>query len=184
MGMRRPSVTLLLSLAACSSSRPSADATPPAANTPAAPAWVLTPTSFGKARLGMTVAELNAALGDSLRPTYEISEECDQLVPVSFPANTRLMVLRDSVVRFEADSAGILTPEGVGVGDTEARLGEVYGARAVTTPHKYTGPEGHYVTVTDPSDSTLKTIFETDGTKVTGFRAGRTPGVELVEGCA
>jgi hypothetical protein len=175
----------LLLLAACSSPRPAADAAPPSAPlASAASAWVLTPTSFGKARIGMTVAELNAALGDSLRPTYEVSEDCDQLVPASFPARTRLMVLQDTVVRFEADSAGVLTPEGVGVGDTEGRLREVYGARAVVTPHKYTGPEGHYVTVTDPSDSTRKTIFETDGAKVTEFRAGRTPGVELVEGCA
>jgi len=174
------SAAVLLSLAACSSPRSGGDATPPEGSR----AWVLTPSTFGKVRIGSTVHELNAALGDSLKPNYEVSDDCDQLTPDALPHGTSVMVLQDTIVRVDVDSAGILTPEGVGVGDTEARVRAVYGDRAVVTPHKYTGPEGHYITIIDPADSTRMTIFETDGTRITALRAGRLPGVQFVEGCA
>ena len=176
-------VTILL-LAACRAPRPSDEQPPVPPPAKGNASWVVTPSAFGKVHIGWTVAELNAALGDSLKPTYEISEECDQLAPSALPPGTSLMVLQDTVVRVDVDSTGILTPEGTGVGDTEARLREVYGARAVVTPHKYTGPAGHYVTVIDPADSNRMTIFETDGRNVLQFRAGMTPGVLFVEGCA
>ena len=175
----------LLMLAACSAPRPAAEARPPAP--PAAKPvsdWVLTPGAFGPVQIGWTVAQLNAALGDSLQPTYEISDQCDQLAPAAFPTGTSVMVLGDTVVRVDVYEAGILTPEGVGVGDTEARLLEVYGSRAAVTPHKYSGPEGHYVTVPDAKDPRRMTIFETDGVTVLDYRAGIAPGVQFVEGCA
>jgi hypothetical protein len=182
----RLSIAFLLSLAACSSPQPVKEVespTPPAA--PTVSSWTLTPHAFGRVQMGWTVAELNAALGDTLRPTYEISDECDHLMPAALPKGTSLMVIKDTVVRVDVYNAGILTPEGAGVGDTEARLREIYGARAVVTPHKYTGPEGHYVTVMDPAaDSLHMTIFETDGDKVLQYRAGVAPGVQYVEGCA
>jgi hypothetical protein len=182
---RRPVAWLLL-LAACSSPPPAKDAEQPASpDTPAVSSWTVTPRAFGTVQVGWTVAELNAALGDTLRPTYEISDDCDHLMPAALPKGTSLMVIQDTVVRIDVYNAGILTPEGAGVGDTEARLREIYGARAVVTPHKYTGPEGHYVTVMDPAaDSVHMTIFETDGAKVLQYRAGVAPGVQYVEGCA
>ena len=173
----------LVLVAACRSPRPSEEKAPePPARGNAD--WVLTPTAFGRVQIGWTVAQLNIELADSLKPTYEISEGCDELRPAALPAGTSLMVLDDTIVRVDVDSGGILTPEGTGVGDTEERLREVYGARAVVTPHKYTGPEGHYVTVIDPADSNRMTIFETDGKRVLQYRAGITPGVLYVEGCA
>ena len=177
---------MLLSLAACSSPPPARDAEPPAPPVAVtAPSWTVTPRAFGTVQVGWSVAELNAALGDTLRPTYEISDECDHLMPAALPRGTSLMVIKDTVVRVDIYEAGILTPEGAGVGDTEARLRELYGARAVVTPHKYTGPEGHYVTVMDAvADSLHMTIFETDGDKVVQYRAGVAPGVLYVEGCA
>lgn len=179
------STALLLALAACSSPRPANEALPPAP--PAARPvsdWVLTPRAFGPVQIGWTVAQLNAALGDSLKPTFEISDQCDQLAPVAFPAGTSAMVLGDTVVRVDVYDPGILTPEGTGVGDTEARLLEAYGSRAAVTPHKYSGPEGHYVTVPDATDPRRMTIFETDGITVLNYRAGIAPGVQYVEGCA
>jgi hypothetical protein len=180
-----PAASLLM-LAACSAPQPAKEAESPAAPaTPAASSWVVTPHAVGSVKLGRTVAELNAVLGDTLRPTYDISDECDHLMPAALPKGTSLMVIKDTVVRVDVFSAGILTPEGAGVGDTEARLREIYGTRAVVTPHKYSGPDGHYVTVLDPAaDSLHMTIFETDGEKVLQYRAGVAPGVQYVEGCA
>ena len=60
----------------------------------------------------------------------------------------------------------------------------VYRGRVQVQPHKYTGPEGHYLVVTHPRDTLFLIIFETDGRHVTRFRAGRKPAVQYVEGCA
>jgi len=176
---------VLLALAACSSPRPANEAQPPAPPT-ARPVsdWVLTPSAFGPVQIGWTVEQLNAALGDSLKPTFEISDQCDQLAPAAFPTGTSVMVLGDTVVRIDVYEPGILTPEGTGVGDSEASLLQVYGPRAAVTPHKYSGPEGHYVTVRDAKDPRRMTIFDTDGITVLNYRAGMAPGVEYVEGCA
>jgi hypothetical protein len=175
-----------LSLAACAAPRPAKEADPPlTADSVMAASWVLTPHAFGTVQMGWTVAQLNAALADTLRPTYEINDECDHLMPAVFPKGTSLMVIQDTAVRVDVFSPGILTPEGAGVGDTETRLREIYGERAVVTPHKYTGPDGHYVTVMDTAaDSLHMTIFETDGDKVLQYRAGVAPGAQYVEGCA
>lgn len=58
----------------------------------------------------------------------------------------------------------------------------MYPGRVEVQPHKYTGPEGHYLSVSVPSDTLLRIIFETDGRVVTRYRAGRRPAVEYVEG--
>jgi hypothetical protein len=38
--------------------------------------------------------------------------------------------------------------------------------------------------VTDPADSMLRIIFETDSGRVVRYRAGRRPPVDYVEGCS
>jgi hypothetical protein len=78
----------------------------------------------------------------------------------------------------------VRTAEGAGVGDTEASILERYAGRVRTTPHKYTGPRGHYLVVSAPPDTRHLIIFETDGRTVVNYRAGVRPAVELVEGCA
>jgi len=98
------------------------------------------------------------------------------------------MITRDSasaptnVERVDVDSAGVLTREGLGVGDTEARVREVYGDKARVEPHKYV-PQGHNIVVTDSRDTLHRIVFETDGQRVVRFRAGRRPAVDLVERC-
>lgn len=184
-----PLFPLVLTLTGCSSPKPASEArapAPPATPRSAVPTagWVLTPRAFGSVQIGWTVAQLNAELGDSLRPTYEISDRCDQLAPVAFPSGTSIMVLDDTIVRIDVYDPGVLTAEGAGVGDSEARLLQLYGARAQVTPHKYHEPLGHYVTVPDAADHRRMTIFETDGLTVLNFRAGVVPGVQFVEGCA
>ncbi len=51
-------------------------------------------------------------------------------------------------------------------------------------PHHYEGPEGRYRIVELPGDSLHRIVFETDGRRVTSYRAGRRPAVDHVEGCA
>jgi hypothetical protein len=94
------------------------------------------------------------------------------------------MIIDDTVARVEVDSAGILTAEGAGVGDTESSIILLYQGRVEVQPHKYTGPTGHYLVVTPPGDTLHKLIFETDGERILNYRAGRIPAVQAVEGCA
>jgi len=94
------------------------------------------------------------------------------------------MIENDSVARFDVENPAIRTREGAGVGDLEADVVRRYGNRIVVSPHAYTGPDGHYLTVTPPGDTLHRIIFETDGQKVVHIRAGKRPTVEYIEGCA
>ena len=94
------------------------------------------------------------------------------------------MFVSDTLVRVDVRDSSVTTMEGARIGDTEARIKEIYAGRVTTTPHKYTGPTGHYLTVSQPLMPGNLLVFETDGQRVTTFRMGRKPEVEWVEGCA
>ena len=183
--MRRSSLGALafLLLAACRSSR---NETPPAADSASTSAGLLTvtPEGIGPVRVGTTLSELNSALGEQLKPAYDVNPECDYVDPAALPPGIALMVVRDTIVRIDVDTAGIATPEGAAVGDTETKILELYRGRVEVQPHKYTGPTGHYLVVTWPTDTLHLLIFETDGEKVVNYRAGVRPAVEYIEGCA
>jgi hypothetical protein len=49
------------------------------------------------------------------------------------------------------------------------------------TPHAYT--EGHYLTIIAP-DRKHGIVFETDGSRVTQYRAGRLVAIRYGEGCS
>ena len=163
-------------------------AVPGVANATAAtdttPDWTLDASSLGKFRTGVTLAQFNTELGEQLAPTYEISTTCDHVDPASFPDGVIVMIENHSVARFDVENPAIRTREGAGVGDLEADVVRRYGNRIVVSPHAYTGPDGHYLTVTPPGDTLHRIIFETDGQKVVHIRAGKRPTVEYIEGCA
>ena len=146
--------------------------------------WEVRADGIGLVRVGMSLTELGNALGEEVRAPYQDFVECDHVRPKKLPAGVALMVEADTIVRVEVDSSNVLTEEGVGVGDLESRVLELYQGRIQVEPHKYTGPEGHYLVVSPPGDTLHRIIFETDGGKVTTFRTGRRPAVEYVEGCA
>jgi len=179
--MTRPILSLLV-LAACSS--PRNDTRPADESTSAAAPLTVSPEGVGSVRTGWSLAQLNAALGEQLKPAYDVNPECDYVDPAGLPAGIALMVERDTIMRVDVDTAGIVTPEGAGVGDTEAKVLKLYKGRVQVQPHKYTGPVGHYLRVTWPSDTMHLLIFETDGERVVSYRAGIRPAVEYIEGCA
>jgi hypothetical protein len=147
----------------------------------APPQWIVRADGIGPLRVGVSLADASRALGEALRVGQA---GCDHVTPAATPAGIRLMVIDDTVARVEIDSAGIRTTEGAQVGDSESRVLELYGARARIEPHKYTYPDGHYVVVTPPGDTLHRIIFETFKGRVTTYRAGRVPAVQLVEGCS
>lgn len=160
----------------------SADAMPAAPDT----AMVVRFDGLGPLRVGMTEDEARAALGDLKAPASAVEPNnpaaCRYGTTTSFP-HTRVMLEGGKVVRVEVDSAaGIPTAEGARVGDTEARVQEIYPGRVQVQPHKYT--TGHYLVVRPAgADTTKLIVFETDGTRTLRMRAGQRPQVEYVEGC-
>lgn len=145
------------------------------------PQWIVRADGIGPLRVGVPLAAASRTLGEELRVTQA---GCDHVNPTTMPDGILLMVIDDTVARIEVDSAGIRTVEGAQVGDSESRVLELYGARARIEPHKYTYPDGHYVVIAPPNDTLHRLIFETLKGRVTRYRAGRVPAVQLVEGCA
>lgn len=184
----RTIVLLLAAAVACGRDSPPSDQKPNVAH--GSPSWVVRPDSFGRVPLGVPLAQAAAALGDSITVDFSTFEGCAETTPASFPAGTSVMVLKDSgqatpyLERVDVDTTGVLTAEGAGVGDSESRVLELYRGRVRVEPHKYSGPEGHYLVVTRSTDTLFLIIFETDGKRVERYRAGRRPAVEFVEGCA
>jgi hypothetical protein len=150
---------------------------------------VLRHDGFGPLRVGMTAAQAEAALGhfrlipfnpgapaDSMACGYAESER--------LPAGVKVMMEGARVVRVDVVSGDAATAEGARIGDTEARVQQLYPGRVTVGPHKYT--DGHYLTVRPAaaSDTTHLIVFETDGQAVLRYRGGQKPQVEYVESCA
>jgi hypothetical protein len=160
-------------------------------DTAAAPGSVMkstmavTETGYGPLRIGMTVANAATALGSPIPSMAGLDTACAYVRIANAPPGLRVLAVRDTVARIEIDSTNIATGLGARVGDPEWRVRDLYGSRVTVQPHKYL-PNGHYMIVSPipATDSGFRLVFETDGTKITKYRAGREPEVEWVEGCA
>ena len=177
-------VALVGAVACQTKEQPSADSTAPAAATPG-PASYRTATldGLGKVKIGATAMEIASVLGEPLPPPKVAEVSCRYIRPASL-SGVGIMLVNDSVARIDIDSVGIQTSEGAGIGEAETRVVEIYRDRVTVTPHKYTGPTGHYLTVSPAGDNVRRIVFETDGQRVTKYRVGRLPAVEWVEGCS
>jgi hypothetical protein len=144
--------------------------------------WTMSETGWGPIRAGMSVAEARAALGGQLPEPK--NRECDHLRPVTGRPGVLVMTVNGQVARVEVSDTIVATAAGARVGDTEARINQLYPGRVQTSPHKYI--DGHYLVVRRGSgaDSVYRLVFETDGQRVTRYRGGRAPEVEWVEGCS
>lgn len=163
--------------AACSDRQPK---TADTATIPQAP--TVSPAGYSLVRLGETAREL-ALAGDSIAAANPKHASCHFAHPAAFPPGAKLMLLDDVVARIDVDSTGIRTAEGAQVGDSEARIFELYRGRVASLPHKYL-KDGHNLVVWQPSTVTSRYVFETDGKKVIRYRVGRPPAIDLVEGCS
>jgi hypothetical protein len=151
---------------------------------PAASAeWKITFDGYGPVRVEMTVAEAERALGDSLE-VKEAGDSCAYAFPKRH-TGVAFMVIGDRIARVDVRGPEVTTLEGARTGDPEERIHALYRGRVEVQPHKYV--DGHYLIVRPApgaADTTRRVIFETDGRRVTGYRAGRLPEVRWVEGCS
>ena len=152
-------------------------------------ALVLRHDGFGPLRVGMTAAEAEAALGHFRLIPFNPGAPADSMAcgygeSDRLPAGVKVMMEGARVVRLDVGSGDVATAEGARIGDTEARVQQLYPGRVTVGPHKYT--DGHYLTVrsAEASDTTHLIVFETDGQAVLRFRGGQKPQVEYVESCA
>jgi hypothetical protein len=152
---------------------------------PADGRWQVSIQGYGPIRSGMTIPEATAAAGRQFTSPSPGMEECDYIHFLDDTTRAVLfMVSNGRIARVDINDSTISTNHGVRIGDPETRVYEAYPNRVTSEPHKYV--EGHYLTVAPEAaaDSGLAIVFETDGSRVTGYRSGRTPEVEYVEGCS
>lgn len=153
-------------------------------NSAAMQSWVLEMERIGPIRIGMTITQAEALAGPARVERIEPRDACGWAWFANVPEGLSFMVTRDTLVRANVDLTGFRTARGLGVGSSEADVLTTYAPNVRTSPHPYTGPEGHYLIVDDPASPGFRMIFETDGKVVTSFRAGRLPEVNAIEGCS
>jgi hypothetical protein len=154
----------------------------PQAQKPSGP--VVSGDGFAGVKFGMKVAEAEAVLGQRLKSIGEGEGNCSYVEPDGANKGMLFMVVDGTIARLDVqENITIVTDTGAKIGDTEQHVLDVYKGRTAVQPHKYTGPEGHYVLVLG-ADGKAQIVFETDGGKVVSYRAGRQPEVEWVEGCS
>lgn len=141
-------------------------------------------SSLGKARIGLSEADLARAFGVPLIHIDPVAEEegCYYASARGLSHGVGLMILDGHLARIDVFKPGVKTISGAEVGMSEAGLKRLYGSRLVQEPHAYTGPDGHYLTL-HSSTGQYGLRFETDGNVVTGYYAGTAEAIQYIEGC-
>ena len=145
----------------------------------------MTENGYGPLAIGMTVQDAAQAIGARSPGAPPSSTGCVYVSLPNTPPGLRVMAIRDTVVRIDIDSGRVATGLGARIGDPEWRTRDLYGSRVTVQPSKYVRG-GSTITVSPipPTDSGRRIVFETDGSRVTSYRAGRVPEVQWVEGCS
>jgi hypothetical protein len=153
----------------------------------AAPAdgTALTPDGLGALRIGMTRAQVVAAMGDAEKPDPD-PEACEQFHPARAPAGVLVMVEDGKLTRISLIEGTVRTDAGLGIGASAAQVKAAYGAKARSTRHHYIDPPAEYITVWTKGTGgpgSLGTVYEVgDDGKVFAIHAGG-PSIQYVEGC-
>jgi len=148
----------------------------------------ITTGGLGPVRIGMSVAEATKAAGRIILaptdPNYSAGQGC-AFVVVDGLQGVAFMVNNGVIRRVDIDEGPISTSSGARIGSTEQEIKDLFPGIITVTDHNYIAG-GHYLTLTPTAESLKddRVVFETDGQVVTSFRAGKTPQVEYVEGCA
>jgi len=180
-----------------------AETAAPAQATPAAPASdpkgppPLTAEGWGPLRIGMTLAEVNAALGPDSDPEAiggPDPESCDQFRPGRAPEGMLAMIEEGRLTRISLiDDSKVKTDRDLGIGIPASVVRATYGSALQTTPHKYQEAPAEYLTIwakgggpidraVPPHSRGIQYVVDSTG-KVETIHAGG-PSILYVEGCA
>lgn len=146
--------------------------------------WTVTAESYGAVRIGMPVDEASAVLDGRLQLPDTLGDECTMLALAADSPDVLFMAVGRRVVRLDVRDSAVTTAAGARIGDSNARVGRLYGSdRVMATPHAYS--DGVYLTVVPRgTGDEHRLVFESDGETVTEYRAGILPMVGWVEGCS
>ena len=147
------------------------------------PVWRLSLHGVGPVRFGMSVEQAAAAAG-GLDELYERDGDCYFVEPRRGPEGLSLMIVAGRVVRADVDSRHVRTLSHVGVGDSEEQVVDTYPGKIRITDHAYVAGHYLYFVPADAADQGFGLVFESDGSRVTGMRAGLLPQAHWVEGCS
>lgn len=130
----------------------------------------------------MTVPAASKALGVPLVREEGYDDNCHYVRPKSGFKGISFMVTRGRISRVDIGDRSYLTVQGAKIGDTEARIKQLYPGRVRVIPHKYVD-WAHYLIV-EFLNGKFMIVFETDGKRVTNYRVGSNPEAGYVEGCS
>lgn len=174
-----------------------AESTPVVSKSPEPPtdalpdAETLTADGWGPLRIGMSLVEITAAAGGDAAPGAvggPNPARCDEFRPSNAPEGVLVMVERGVLTRISVSKdANIRTPEGLRIGDPEAKVLDEYGTRGRIDPHQYWESPAKYITVwREPLSAAnrrgIRYEIDSNG-NVAHLRAGG-PSIEYVEGCS
>jgi hypothetical protein len=142
--------------------------------------WVIREDGVGPVKVGMTLAQLSAALHQELAADERGEQGCFYINAHGHD-NVSFMIIDGHVARVDVGAPGNKTSTGIQVGDSEAQIQKVYGARVKVDAHQYIDT-GRYLTVRS-ADGRYGVRFETDKGKITMFYAGKYDAIQYVEGC-
>jgi hypothetical protein len=177
--MRLSSIAIVvIALSACGK----AETPAPPVSTPVTSEWTVSATALGSTRFGQSIADFARGLGTTPDPTVSLTE-CEYWTPAHTPAGLGLMVDSGRVVRVDADSSGIKTFKGVGVGSTIAEVEKAYPGMQ-SMPEKYHYDQGWRWLIAWESDSSAALVFTVDSFTVRNIHAGLKPQALWVEHCS
>jgi hypothetical protein len=142
--------------------------------------YLVSYSGFGPVKVGMTPSEASKELGIPLEREEE-EGDCSYVAPKRSIKGVSFMVIGKRIARVDVFERGYATDRGAQVGDTEARIMRLYRGLVKVSEHPYV--DGHYLRV-DMKGGRRSILFETDGKRVTSFRAGNSREVSYIEGCS
>jgi pyruvate/2-oxoglutarate dehydrogenase complex dihydrolipoamide acyltransferase (E2) component len=158
--------------------------------TPASGADTLNAEGFGPLRIGMSLAEVEAALGPDANPEAVGGPEpevCDQFRPARAPEGLLVMIERGVLTSVRLTRSSTATADaGVSIGDSEAAVRAAYSSPDEQA-HAYEAAPAKYLTAwsgaarATPDARGLRFEIGQDG-RVSSITGGG-PSIQYVEGC-
>jgi|TARA_B100001146_G_C16044060_1_gene374891 hypothetical protein len=131
----------------------------------------------------MTVEEAQRAAGTRFTLVTPRGE-CFLATPDDAPTGITFWIVESTLERVDVDTPAITTRSGAGLGDSEARILELFGELIHTRP--LADGSGNLLALVpkDFSDRQFRVMFQTDGERVVRMWSGRLPWAEWMAGCS